>query len=459
MNNKNIMLLTDSYKATHWKQYPPKTSKIYSYLESRGGKFKEVVFFGLQYILKEYLSGQVITKEKIDEAETFWNLHFGSNHFNREGWEYILNTYNGHLPIKIQAVPEGTVVPVQNVLLTIENTDPKCFWLTNFLETLIMQIWYPITVATNSREIKKVIHSYLEKTGTPESIDFKLHDFGFRGVSSVETSAIGAASHLVNFLGTDTIPGILLTMNYYGSGMSGFSIPASEHSTITSWTSDKELEAYRNMLEKYPTGLVACVSDSYDIYNACKNLWGSELKDMILSRNGALVIRPDSGDPVEVISKCLDILGDHFGVTINEKGYKLLPPQIRVIQGDGINLEMVETILSVMESNKWSADNIAFGSGGALLQKFDRDTQKFAIKCSHAIIDGAHTDVQKTPVTDSGKRSKKGILKLISSGDSFETVNFNQDGKNEMVTVYNTGVMILDQTFDSVRNNARLKNK
>jgi hypothetical protein len=207
LNENNIILMTDSYKISHWKQYPPKTQFVYSYFESRGGKFIGTVFFGLQYLFKKYFCGQVVTQEKINEAEEFYKQHFGCDLFNKEGWQYILDKYNGYLPIRIKAVPEGSVIPIKNVLITVENTDPNCYWLTNYVETLLVQIWYPTTISTNSRECKKLINHYLEETGDPSGLLFKLHDFGYRGVSSNETAMIGGTSHLVNFLGSDTLAG------------------------------------------------------------------------------------------------------------------------------------------------------------------------------------------------------------------------------------------------------------
>jgi len=457
----NIILLTDSYKVTHWKQYPPKTTNIYSYFESRGGKYPAVTFFGLQYFIKNYLEGQVVTKEKIDEAESFITEHLGtSDLFNREGWEHILKEHDGRLPVRIKAVPEGTTVPNLNVLMTIENTDPKCHWLTNYLETLLVQVWYPSTVATQSRECKKLITKFATETGNPDLVIFKLHDFGFRGVSSYESAAIGGAAHLVNFQGTDTLASIVLTKNYYDSGMTGFSIPASEHSTITSWGQNGELDAFKNMLDKYPTGAIACVSDSYDIYNACKNLWGDELRGKIFKREGTLIVRPDSGTPTTVVNKVLNILGEAFGAEENEKGFKVLPDQIRVIQGDGVNLDSIHEILSTMKANGWSTDNIAFGMGGALLQKLDRDTQKFAFKCSNATIDGKETPVWKDPITDPGKISKRGRLGLFHyDGIGYKTETITDKGSTTpdiLQTVFENGELIKEYTFDEIRDNAKI---
>lgn len=452
----NIILLTDSYKISHYKQYPTGTTQIYSYFESRGGKFEDITFFGLQYILKEYLVGQIVTQTKIDRAEKLFAAHFGNAQlFNKAGWEYILEHHAGRLPIRIKAVPEGTVVTAHNVMMTVENTDPNCFWLTNFLESLLLQLWYPCTVATISREVKKVINQYLTATGDPNTIDFKLHDFGFRGVSSAESASIGGAAHLLNFMGTDTVMALAFIQEYYGTqnDMYGFSIPAAEHSTITSWGQNHEVDAYRNMLEQYPEGLVAVVSDSYDIYNACEKLWGEILKDNILNRKGTLVVRPDSGEPKDVVLKCIEILADKLGFTTNQKGYKVLHPNIRVIQGDGINYESIGEILAHLKANGWSADNIAFGMGGALLQKVHRDTQKFAFKCSCATINGEDRDVFKDPITDHGKLSKKGRLKLVKDNGIYQTKNLEESGEDMLEVVFENGKLIREIDFAQVKTN------
>lgn len=453
--NSNILLQTDSYKLTHWKQYPPKTEKVYSYFESRGGEYDEVVFFGLQYYLKKYLTGVRVTKFAIDQAEALCDAHIGPGHFNREGWEHIRLVHGGRLPIRIKAVPEGTVVPVSNVLMTIENLDPKCYWLTNYLETLLVQVWYGCTVATQSRAIRKDILAFLEETGDPAGIDFKLHDFGFRGVSSVESAGVGAAAHLLNFLGTDTLAGIMFAKEYYNAqGMTGFSIPASEHSTITSWGRKNEADAMRNMLEQYPTGLVACVSDSYDIFNACANIWGDQLKDQVLARDGVLVVRPDSGDPVSVVLDVLGSLGNKFGFTKNAKGYNVLNPKVRVIQGDGVGHTSIFAILDRMKEMTWSADNIAFGMGGNLLQNLNRDTQKFAFKCSAVTIDGVEYPVSKNPVTDIGKRSKEGRLMLVQD-KTLVTKPYSPEYKDELVTVFDNGEIVCDYSFEECRERAK----
>jgi nicotinamide phosphoribosyltransferase len=455
----NILLLTDSYKVSHHKQYPPHTEFIYSYFESRGGDFPETVFFGLQYLLDEYLAGEVVTADKVDAAEQLFAQHFGDRTlFNRVGWEHILSAHGGRLPICVRAVPEGCVIPTGNVLMTIENTDPKCYWLTNYLETLLVQVWYPCTVATQSRAMKQVIAAFLRETGDLALLPLKLHDFGFRGVSSVETAALGGAAHLINFQGTDNVAGIVLAQGYYGAAMPGYSIPAAEHSTLTSWGREHEADAYRNMLEQFPSGFVAVVSDSYDVMKACRDIWGHALKADILRRDGTLVVRPDSGDPPAIVVQVLNILGEAFGFQVNSKGYRVLDSHVRVIQGDGIDRNMLTRILEAMRASHWSADNIAFGSGGGLLQKLNRDTSRYAFKCSSAIVSGEEREVFKQPVTDQGKRSKAGRLKLVRKGDGYATVRDNQDnlGADVLREVFLNGELRQRESWEEICRRAAL---
>ncbi len=459
-NDVNTIELSDSYKVTHWKQYPPGTTKVFSFFESRGGMFPDVTFYGLQYYLKRYLSGRIVTPENVDEAAEDFETHFGTSElYNRAGWNRILAAHGGRLPILIKAVPEGTNVPTGNVLMTVENTDPELPWVTNYAETLLSMIWYPSTVATQSRYMRNRVLKYLEETGDPSLIDFKVHDFGFRGSTSVESAGIGASAHLVSFKGTDTFQGLRVAKKYYGEPMAGFSIPAAEHSTITSWGKENEAEAYANMLKAFPTGLVAVVSDSYDVFHACREIWGKKLKEAVLARDGVLVVRPDSGYPPDVVVRVLQILGEAFGCEENKKGYKVLNPKVRVIQGDGINYEMLDKILVAMKINGWSADNIAFGSGGGLLQKMDRDTQKFAFKCSATEADGTWRDVMKDPVTDPGKRSKAGRLALVREKGMYRTVREEEADrlglKNELVSVFAYGELLVDQSFAEIRARAK----
>jgi nicotinamide phosphoribosyltransferase len=457
----NLLLNTDSYKASHWLQYPAETQVVHSYIESRGGKYEKTVFFGLQMFLKEYLT-KLFSFKDIEEAAAFWETH--GEPFNKEGWIALSKKHNCKLPVRIRAVPEGTVVPYGHALVTIENTDPEFYWLPSYLETALLRaVWYPTTVASNSYYSKQIILKYLEETGDPSLIDFKLHDFGARGVSSLESAGIGGAAHLVNFMGTDTVAGALYAMKYYNTKeMVAFSIPAAEHSTITSWGKENEVEAYRNMLTQFakPGSLVAVVSDSYDIYNAVEKLWGGELKQEVIDSGATVVIRPDSGEPASVVTKVAHLLDKTFGSVTNSKGYKVLN-NVRIIQGDGIDHENIHSILFSMQVAGFSADNIAFGQGGALLQQVNRDTNKFAMKCSAIRIgEDKWIDVFKDPVTDSGKRSKKGRLTLLRSNMTGEYMTvpvadkYDSEWEEVLETVYENGKITKQYTFAEVRANA-----
>jgi nicotinamide phosphoribosyltransferase len=458
----NQILDTDSYKASHFRQYPPGTEKLFGYLESRGGRYGQTVFFGIQYFLQRYLS-QPITAQDIDEASAFLRAH--GEPFPEEGWRHILDQHGGLVPVRIRAVPEGTIVPVRNVLATVESTDARVPWVVGWIETQLMRMWYPITVATRSYFCKRVIFEYLRKTANDPAGEllFKLHDFGGRGVSSAESAGIGGAAHLVNFLGSDTIEGIRFAQAYYGSKspVVGFSIPAMEHSTVTAWGREGEGAAYRNMIAANPEfQILACVSDSYDIERAVEHLWADELLDEVKASGKTIVIRPDSGDPVVVNLRLLQILERKVGMTVNSKGYKVLPPFFRLIQGDGNDTEEdIERVLAALEQHGYSASNIAFGMGGGLLQKLDRDTQRFAFKLSEIVVAGERRSVAKDPKTDPGKRSKAGRLDLVRQDGALTTVTIPADQQqvraSELVTVYENGPVAAGaSTFDQVRERA-----
>lgn len=448
----NPILNTDSYKLSHYLQYPPGTEYVSSYIEARKGD--RVMFFGLQAYLLEYLS-KPITLEHILEAKEVATAH--GLPFNLAGWMHILNTHNGILPISVQAIPEGTVTASGNALVQIVNTDPKVPWLTSYLETSILRaVWYPSTVATVSYEIKNLIRRYLNKTGDVGGLPFKLHDFGARGVSSAESATLGGLGHLVNFKGTDTLSAIIGARRYYAESMAGFSIPAAEHNTITSWGRESERSAFKNMVEQFGHGLYAVVSDSYDLFAAINDLWGTELKDQVINAGGTLVVRPDSGVPHVIVLKTVQALEAKFGSTTNDKGYKVLPSCIRVIQGDGINIDSINDILAELEMSGYSADNIAFGMGGALLQQPNRDTFSFAMKASAINMKGYWHDVMKDPVTDSGKRSKPGRLAVVRTSDGYRTVPQTEcpAEANMLREVWRNGHLLRFQTFAEIRETA-----
>jgi nicotinamide phosphoribosyltransferase len=458
----NRVIDTDSYKASHWLQYPPRTTLVHSYLESRGSErdYAETVFFGLQYLLKRYFS-RPITREEVEEAREVVTAH--GEPFNYEGWTRLIEKHGGRLPMRIRAVAEGSIVSTRNALMTIENTDPEFFWVTSWFESQLMRLWYPITVATQSYYIKKDVFRFLQETAddAEKEINFKVHDFGSRGVSSQETAAIGGAAHLVNFLGTDTMAALLIHREFYNEPMAGFSIPAAEHSTITSWGRENEVEAYRNMLRQFakPNAMVAVVSDSWNIYEAVEKIWGEQLRQQVIDSGATIVIRPDSGEPVEVVSRVAQILGEKFGTIVNSKGYKVLN-NVRIIQGDGVNQQSIHDILSSLKNLGFSASNVAFGIGGALLQKINRDTMKFAYKCSAVVVDDELRDVYKQPITDAGKNSKKGRLDLIrDENGGYKTVRLERIEQIEtensaMQTVFENGEILIDDNLAAIRKRA-----
>ena len=482
----NLVLCTDAYKYSHHKFYGVEMTKMVSYMESRGGKFSETVFYGLQIFLKQYLEGIAITKEEIDEAYEYLGTTHGvfgrDDVFDRTKFDYIVEMYGGKLPISIKAVPEGTVVNTKNVLFVIESLDENCSWLTNFLESILLQVWYPITVASLSREVRKIVTESFKGSTSYDAglidflVDFVLNDFGFRGVSSVQSAKIGGSAHLVNFKGSDTVIASKLIRDIYNTEtVYGLSIPATEHSIMTLKGEEGELELMKRVLTTFPTGLVACVSDSYNIFRACSEYWGTELRDLVLSRpaepGNQLVIRPDSGHVINTLKEIFSILFDKFGYIVNDKGYKVLPPQVRVIQGDGVNLESIKEIYAMLESEKISPENLALGMGGKLLQAdINRDTQNFATKACYAIVDGEEKNVVKSPtemdadgnITKSFKKSKQGKLKLVKNDDgSYRTVTSMEADYNsvtdELVEVFRMGDILVDYTFEEIRERAKIK--
>jgi nicotinamide phosphoribosyltransferase len=454
------ILTVDSYKTSHFNQYPAGSTRVSSYIEPRGGEFDLAVFFGLQAFIKKYLLTPITPADVVDAA-LLYKQH--GVPFNAAGWKRITDVHGGYLPLLIEAVPEGTVMSTQNVQVQVVNTDPELPWLTSWVETALLRaIWYPSTVASLSRKMKGFIYEGLKLTSDdPEGqLPFKLHDFGGRGATSSEAAMLGGMGHLVNFMGTDTVEAIVGAQRFYNEPMAGFSIPATEHSTMTSWGRAHELEAYSNLLDQYPTGLVACVSDSYNIFRAVNEMWGGALKDRVLAREGTLVVRPDSGNPTTMPLDIIDRLMEKFGFTVNSKGFKVLPPQVRVIQGDGMDDKSIPTLIANAYERGISVDNFAMGMGGGLLQKVNRDTMKYAMKANAIEIDGVWYDVFKDPITDVGKRSKSGRLALQHwAGEGYETVrveNLVDARANQLRTVYKNGELLVDDTFATIRARAAL---
>ena len=456
----NPILNTDSYKLSHYLQYPPETKGVSIYAEARqGGDYDHVLFFGLQMFLKAYLS-KPVTPGHIEEAEEMVIAH--GLPFNRAGWERIVDRHGGYLPMEIEALPEGLVVPAGTPLLQARNTDPELFWLSTYIETALLRaVWYPATVATVSHGVRRTIAAALEKSSdvSADVLPFRLHDFGARGTASFEQAGIGGAAHLVSFMGTDTVSGLVYARRFYGEPMAGFSIPAAEHSTMTAWGEAGEVDAFRNMLTQFggEGRLVAVVSDSYDLYRAVRETWGRLLKDEVEALGGTLVVRPDSGDPTVVPIDVIEMLGESFGYSENGRGFKVLNPAVRVIQGDGVTPATIRVILDNLLAKGWSAENLAFGMGAGLLQKVNRDTLRFALKANAwQGADGTWLPVHKAPKTDPSKASKAGIQAVVHEGGRYQAVLSDDLGSREnlLQPVWRNGELLVDHTFAEIRERA-----
>ena len=453
----NLILQTDSYKLSHAGAYPKDVKGMFSYIEARS-KGDTIVPFGLQMWIKKTLLTP-ITKADIDEAEVFAAGH--GEPFNRAGWEKVLNVYKGLLPVKIRAVPEGTRVPSGNVIVSVECVDPDLFWLSSYLETSLLRgVWYPTTIASNDYKAWRVIRRFAAESSDDLSlVPFTLHDFGGRGVSSGESAEVGGAAHLVYFMGSDTIEGVRAANFYYNSKMAAFSVPAAEHSIQCSYGPVAQRDYLEKMLDTYakPGGIVSIVIDGYDVYREAQVL--CSLKDKIVASGARIVFRPDSGDALEVIPRLLQLQELTFGSKLNSKGYKVIN-NVGIIQGDGIDLESMTAILEKVTDLGYSASNIVFGSGGALMQKVNRDTFKFAQKASAIFRNGQWHDIYKDPVTDPGKRSKAGRLSLYRSELTGELITMgvgetDAQWTDVMHTVYQNGELLNEQTLDEIRARAQ----
>lgn len=458
---ENFILLSDSYKDTQWVMYPDETENISSYFESRvGAKYPYTVMFGLQMILKRYFEGVVVTKEDVDAAEAFANEHFGMNLFNRKMWDKIVNVHGGRLPIRIKAAPEGLVIPTNNILFHVSATDEDCAALVSPCETIITHFWHPSNVATISYDLRVFFKKHFDKTVDEDQmflLAFMLHDFGFRGVSSVESAGLGGAGHLVSFKGTDTKIAIVYAQRYYKAGMAGFSVPASEHSVMCSEGEEGEFGMIERLIEKYPKGILSVVSDSYSIVRVLTE-YLPRLKGKILARDGKFVVRPDSprfkGDTAaDQILWIAQQLEKTFGSTVNKKGFKILNPKVGIIYGDGLSVDEIKEAVELLVANGWAASTCVFGMGGGLLQKHNRDTQRNAFKCSAQRRGGKWIDNQKKPL-DITKASKKGLLKLVRDGNTYATVGIDDPREDVLVTVFEDGKMLKEWTWTEVENNA-----
>jgi nicotinamide phosphoribosyltransferase len=454
----NLIGNQDNYKHCHYPLYPPGTEYISSYIESRGGVFPATQFFGLQAYIREYLMTP-ITLDDIDEAE--FVLREQGMHFNRENWLGILEDHDGFLPVEIEAVPEGLVVPSRNVLVQIINTDPKYYWATSFFETALLRaVWYPCTIGTVSWMCKQILNEALDRTSdVPDGyVRGMFADYGARGVSSLESAALGGMAHLVNFCQGGTVTAQLAAKHFYNAVdtvlMSG---PNSEHAGFMAWGRENEAGAIRNMLDVFRSaGFALVLTDTYDHEHCVKNIIGGELKSEIQNFPGLVGIRPDSGDLVQVTADTTEWLLDAFGGETNSKGYRILPPFIRVVQGDGMTLETLPLALAELERRGLAADNVVFAMGGGLLQRWNRDTMNFGQKASAVCVNGTWQDIAKSPVGSPFKKSKGGRLALQRRDGEYLTVPKGSipESENVLEPVFRNGKLLRMHHFNEVRANA-----
>lgn len=461
--NYNPILAVDSYKLSHAFAYPKNVIGMASYIEARTKGRDIIVPFGLQMYILKFLTIQ-IKPHHIHEAMAFAAAH--GEPFDSSKWEYIIEKYDGYLPIKIRAVPEGTPVRSGNAIVSIECNDPNVFWLTSYIETALLRaVWYPTTIASKDYAIKTILKGLYEKTGADlNMLPFALHDFGGRGVTSSEQAEIGGAAHLVNFMGSDTIEGVRAANYYYSDAMAAFSVPATEHSVECSFGASpaEEIEYIRHVIKNLGRrgGIVSIVIDGYDVYRAAEAIC-TTLRDEVIESGVKVVFRPDSGDMMEVVPRILEMQAATFGYDVNEKGYKKVR-HVGLLQGDGVDHNAIVKLLDRIIEMGYAADNIVFGSGGALLQKVNRDTYKFAMKASAIRIKDEQgvrwVGISKDPITDPGKQSKKGRLTLVRSRMTGEVMtvdvgdnDLNEEFEDLMVTVYNIGAVMNLTTLAEVR--------
>lgn len=478
----SIQFITDFYKYSHNPMYFPGTKRISSYFESRGSNLPyadSTIFAGLHYYL-HFLNGPVITAESIDMAEDMCNDVFNQKVFEREFWEHILHKYGGKLPLEIKAVPEGTKVKTGNLLFDVTCFDEKLLSLTNYVESLLQETWYPTTVCTVSYYIKQRVKRAFKETVDEEyhgAIPYVLNDFGVRGCGEPHEAGIGGVAHLFNFLGSDNSVAYMFAKHYY-NGQRGkiiSTIPASEHSVMTLCGKDGETKVFSHCMDVYPKGGISLVCDGFDVLNASSNIFGKNLKSKVENRDGFTCLRLDSGDPKATILAVLNILFEKFGYTVNKKGYKQLPDYIRIMQADGVEYDSIDEIYNMLKAEGISAVNIVFGMGGALLRKVNRDTFKFALKCSAGWrVNGVtgqleEFDVQKSPMEldwkgvqrQSFKKSKAGELKLISYEGELITVKMDDPKyaayENILKIVFKDGEIIEHEYNDMENIKARIE--
>jgi nicotinamide phosphoribosyltransferase len=483
----NPIQLTDGYKTGHVFQYPEGTEYVYSNWTPRMSRIDgvdKVVFFGLQYFMQEYLNNQFDTNFFNRSLESVISEYkgrmFGYLGCDLPSYDHIVALHKlGYLPLRIKALPEGSRVNLRVPCVTIQNTLPEFYWLTNFIESLMSNIlWMPCTSATIANTYRKIFDKYAEETSdSPFLVDYQGHDFSFRGMAGVEAACMSGAGHLLSFKGTDTIPAISFLEDYYGAPKYnmdvGCSVAATEHSVMCAGTPEKELETFKRLVtEVYPSGIVSIVSDQYDLWKVMTD-YVKELKPYIMARDGKVVFRPDSGDPVRILcgdrldlmyktpeSKgVIQLLWETFGGTINSKGYKELDPHVGAIYGDSISIDRAKTICQRLKDKGFASTNVVFGIGSYTYQHNTRDTFGFALKSTYVQINGKGIDIFKDPVTDDGvKKSAVGLVKVVKEEDGFKLidgVSSEEEETGELKTVFLNGVIVRKSRYSEVIKNLK----
>lgn len=483
----NPLLLTDGYKVDHRRQYPNGTTLVYSNWTPRKSRIEgvdEVVFFGLQYFIKKYILEDFEThffkqpKEKVvAQYARRINNYLGEN---QVGTKHIEDLHDlGYIPMVIKALPEGASVPTRVPMFTMYNTLPNFFWLTNYFETLVSAvIWMPCTSATIAKQYRKVLdHFAAETSSLPEFVNWQGHDFSMRGMAGIEAATCSAMGHLLSFNGTDTIPAIDLLEQYYNANsdaeLIGGSVAATEHSVMCMGTIEDEIGTFKRLVtEVYPKGIVSIVSDTWDLWKVLTD-YLPKLKNEILNREGKVVIRPDSGDPVDIIcgnpngknsheiKGVIELLWDTFGGTTNSKGYKELDPHIGAIYGDSITVARATQICERLQQKGFASTNVVLGIGSFTYQYNTRDTFGFAMKATYGEVNGEGRAIFKDPITDDGtKKSAKGLMKIERQNNTYvlkDEVSWDEEQQGELKEVFRDGKLLLDQNFEEIR--ARLQEK
>jgi len=439
----DFITLVDGYKLDHRRQYPNKTQSVYSNWTPRATRISgvdRVAFFGLQYVLKEYFVDRAIKTffelrkaEVTDKYQKRLNGYFGPNSI---GVQHIADLHSlGYIPLEFRAVPEGTRVPFRCPMFTVESTHEDFAWVTNYFESMLSNlIWKGCTSATHAHRMRAMFENYARNTGGDLSfVDWQGHDFSFRGMSGIEDAALSGAGHLLSFTGTDTLPAIELLEKYYSGNQEallGMSVPATEHSVMCAGGEKDEFETYNRLLDLYPSGIVSIVSDTWDLWQVIGSIL-PKLKGKIMARDGKTVIRPDSGDPTDILcgsdkyssdqvlprKGVVEALWDIFGGTVNEKGYKVLDSHIGAIYGDSITYDRAQEIFQRLAAKGFASTNVVLGLGSYFYEYNTRDTYGFAMKATAARVDGVEHMLFKDPKTDSGvKKSAKGRIVVLGDG-------------------------------------------